>query len=204
MMRRRIRQHVNPFGLQSLQPRGPLQLPKTGALEIDLGCGDGAFTIARAQAEAGAFILGLDIRDAFIEPGLLDIAEKGLSNARLETCNLIVDAEHLFPVARVRRFYINFPDPFFKRRQRHRRWLSEETLLPLVRALEPGGELIYQSDVWEPTVEAMGLFELCGELENQDGTFCFAKQRVVEQWTSREQACLEEGRPIWRLRYRRR
>lgn len=203
-MPRRVRQHVNPYGLQSLQPRAPLRLPDRGPLEIDLGCGDGAFTVARAESDPQTFVLGLDIREMFIEPGVCAIADKGLANARLETCNLIVDAEHLFPAGRVRRFFINFPDPFFKRRQHHRRWLNDETLSHLVRALEPRGELIYQSDVWEPTIEALGYLELCDELENIDGAFCFAKGRVVEQWTSRERACLEEGRPIWRLRYRRR
>jgi tRNA (guanine-N7-)-methyltransferase len=200
---RRTRQHVNPFGLYSLQPREPLELPERVPIEIDLGCGDGEFTIARAKAERSAFVLGLDIRERFIGPGIAAIAESGLRNARLETCNLIVDAEHLFPRARVRRFFINFPDPFFKRRQHHRRWLSEETLAGVVQGLELGGELIYQSDVWELTVEAMGFFELSASLRNVDGAFCFAKERVVEQWTSRERACLDEGRPIWRLRYRR-
>ena len=203
-MPRRRRQHVNPFSLDFLRPRAPLELPPHETLEVDLGCGDGAFSIARAKdAEEGTFVLGLDIRSVFIAPGVEAIAELGLQNVRLETCNLIVDAEHLFDNVPVDRFFINFPDPFFKRRQRQRRWLDEETLAPLVAALRPGGELIYQSDVWEPTIEALGYLEAHEALENLDGAFTFAKERIVAQLTSREQACLDEGRPIWRVRFRR-
>lgn len=202
-MARRHRQHVNPFTLHSLLTRPPLELPAVGRrLEIDLGCGDGLFTVARANDEPETIFIGLDIRPEFIEPGVKRIAKLGLSNVRLETCNLHVDTVHLFPPKRVQRFFINFPDPFFKRRQHNRRWLNEDTLPVLVEALTDDGELIYQSDVWDPAIEALGLFELSSGLENVYGAFTFARERLVEQWTSRERACLEEGRRIWRMRFK--
>ncbi len=202
-MRRRQRQHVNPFGLHSLTPRGPLSLPARGPVEIDLGCGDGAFSIARGEAHPETFVQGLDIRKRFITPGIEEIARRGLTNVRLETCNLIVDGSRLFPERRIRRFFINFPDPLFKRRQRHRRWLTDVVVAALVQALEPGGEILFQSDVWTPSIDALGLFELATELENIDGEFTFAKERIVKEWTTREQVCVVDGRRIWRLRFRR-
>jgi tRNA (guanine-N7-)-methyltransferase len=181
-----------------------LRLETELPIEVELGCGDGLFMVDRASANRDWFHLGLDIREQFLKPGRQEAAVRGLTNVALDTCNLIVDIEHLFSSVRVSRFFINFPDPFFKRRQHHRRWLTEQGLDALVSALHPGGELIYQSDVWDPTVEALGLFELNQSLQNTFGSFSFSRQPLVEQQTSREQTCLRQGRKIWRLKYRKR
>ena len=151
-MRRRHRQHVNPLKQTSLIVRDPLDIEPGPGVEVELGCGDGLFLVQRAQQFPDKLFIGLDIRPEFLEPGLERIAELKLPNARLELCNLIVDSAHLFPPGRINAFWINFPDPWFKRRQHNRRWLTAESLDHLVRALEPGGHLYYQSDVWDPTL----------------------------------------------------
>lgn len=201
-MGKRLRQHRNPFTLQSLVPRDePLELPGGRHIEIELGCGDGLFIVERARRRPDGLFYGIDIRDELLDVGRRVIAQLALKNVRLEPANLIVDAAGLFAPARVSRFFINFPDPYFKRRQRNRRWFDAETLDLLVRALQDGGELIYQSDVWDPAIEALGLLELHLELENACGAFTFSRERLVEQHTSRERACEQEGRKIWRMRF---
>lgn len=204
-MPKRLRMHVNPFGLESLKPReAPLPLPSSGPLEVELGCGDGLFMVERAMRDPEVFFVGIDIRDSFLAAGRARLAELSLPNLALETANLIVDLPNLFPASRVRRFFINFPDPFFKRRQHHRRWLNADAVESLVMALQDGGEIIYQSDVWEPTIEALALFSLHRGLQNDFGEFSFAKERLVHDKTSREKACERQGRTIWRMRFSRR
>lgn len=204
-MRRRLRKHVNPFSLESLAGRQEaLQLPEGASLEVELGCGDGLFIVERALSRAEGFYLGIDIRESFLVPGHERIAELDLDNVALETANLIVDLPRLFAPGSVRRIFINFPDPFFKRSQRHRRWLTEEAVEELVRALEEGGELIYQSDVWEPTLEALTLFSLHERLHNTCGHFSFCKGRLVDDKTSREMRCERQQRKIWRMLFLRR
>ena len=179
-----------------------MALPEAGALEVELGCGDGLFLVARALRRPETFFCGIDIRDTFLAPGRETIAELGLPNVLLETANLHVDLHELFPAQRVDRFFVNFPDPFFKRKQQQRRWLDAAALTVLLDALRPGGEFIYQTDVWDCAVEALGLLELAPSLENNCGAFTFSRDKLVDEQTSREKSCLERGLKIWRLAYR--
>ncbi|MCC6747176.1 MAG: hypothetical protein IT371_05915 [Deltaproteobacteria bacterium] len=203
-MAKRVRQHVNPLKATSLTRRPPLALPAGPAVEAELGCGDARFLIERARSEPDRLFVGIDIRELFLADARRSVAELRLDNVQLEVANLIVDADTLFPAGRVSRFHINFPDPWFKRRQQNRRWLTAETLAALVRALRPGGELHYQSDVWPLLLEAFALLEGQPELANVCGEWTFCKTNPFEPARSqRELDCDALGRPYWRLLFRR-
>jgi tRNA (guanine-N7-)-methyltransferase len=199
-MKKRWRQHVNPLKMTSLVPReAPLSLPGHGPVEVELGCGDARFLMELARADPRTLFVGLDIREEFLAAARTELAELGLDNVLLETANLLVDAGRLLPPGRVRRLYVNFPDPWFKRRQRNRRWLTAETLEQLLPALAPGCEVLYQTDVWSLAIEALALFEASDRLRNTAGPWTFLRRPASPVRTSREQACLEEGKQIWRL-----
>jgi tRNA (guanine-N7-)-methyltransferase len=201
-MRRRLRQHVNPLKISNLVARdSPLEIPDGPELEVELGCGDASFLIALAEREPDRLFVGLDIRREFLAEGRSAVQQRGVENVHLHVSNLQVDAPHLFFCGRVRRFHINFPDPWFKRRHHNRRWLGEETLPHLVSALATGGEIFFQSDVWDLALEALALFEASPALENLCGCWTFLRVSPFDARTTRELACLEEGRTIWRLHY---
>ena len=201
-MKKRYRQHVNPLKMTSLLPRsGPLELPDGPTVEVELGCGDARFLVERARRSPKTLFVGLDIRDEFLAFGREQVVRLGLENVLLETSNLIVDIDLLFSPGRIRRFHVNFPDPWFKARQHNRRWLTPDALCALVRALDRSGEIVFQSDVWELALDALGLFEAEPALENTEGDWCFLHANPSGVRTSREVACEEEGRPIWRLRF---
>lgn len=189
--------------MTALIPREePLALPAGRAVEVELGCGDARFTLERAAAEPGALFVGLDIREEFLGVAREEVARLGLDNVLLAATNLIVDAELLFEPGRLRRIHINFPDPWFKARQKNRRWFDERTLPALERALQPGGELLYQTDVWDLALDALGLLEGSDALANTAGPWTFLRRPPFPQQTNREVACLEEGKPIWRMLFR--
>jgi tRNA (guanine-N7-)-methyltransferase len=196
---KRLRQHVNPLKMTSLVPREPLDLPAGPEVEVELGCGDARFIIERAQCDPDGLYVGLDIREEFLALGRAAVEQLQLDNVVLDLSNLIVDAEHLFSAGRIRRFHINFPDPWFKARQHNRRWLSEQTLPHLVTALQRRGEIFFQSDVWDVALEALSLLEADDRLENAAGAWSFTRTNPFEAQSSRELACQEAGLPIWRL-----
>ena len=204
-MTRRLRQHVNPLKLSSLTPRdGPLALPDGPAVEVELGCGDAQFLLELARTRPDALFVGIDIRTLFVAEAerarqLLDV-----HNLQLLVGNLLVDSDRLFLPGRVRRFYVNFPDPWFKRRHHNRRWLTRDSLAHLVTALEVSGELFFQSDVWDNALEALALFESSPQLQNMAGEWSFLRESPFAERSARELACLEAGRSIWRLLFRRR
>lgn len=203
-MARRLRQHINPLKMSVLVPRADyLPLPADKEVEVELGCGDAHFLIQRAAREPGIHFVGLDIRDDFLAFGRQEIATQRLTNIELHVSNLIVDSARLFAPQRVRRYYINFPDPWFKRRQHNRRWFDAPVLDQLVDTLlDEDGEILYQTDVWDLAIEALGLLEANERLFNVAGPWTFLRRHEFGLQTSREIACLEEGREIWRMLFR--
>jgi len=200
----RLRQHVNPLKASLLAPRPePVPIEGDQALEVELGCGDALFLIERASRLPSRLFIGIDIRDPFLEPAREERARRGLSNVSLHVSNLIVDLPLLFPAGRVHRFHVNFPDPWFKRRQHNRRWLSPEAVPHLCAALEVGGEIFFQSDVWDLALEALACFEGSPLLTNCVGEWRFLRQSPFAERSARELSCIEEGRAIWRLLFRR-
>lgn len=197
---KRLRQHVNPLKASSLAPRsGPLAIPDGPEVEVELGCGDAAFLVERAQAYPDRLFYGIDIRDKFLAPARQAVLELGLENLELCVSNLIVDADRLFLPGRLLRIHINFPDPWFKRRQHNRRWLSPESVHHLALALAPRGEIFFQSDFFPLALEALSLLESCPLLENTVGEWSFLRESPFDERSGREQICLAEGIRIWRM-----
>jgi tRNA (guanine-N7-)-methyltransferase len=196
----RLRQHVNPLKASSLVPRsGPLAIPDGPEVEVELGCGDAAFLIERASAYPDRLFYGIDIREEFLALARRSIAELGLDNLELCASNLIVDADRLFLPGRLRRIYINFPDPWFKRRQHNRRWLSPASVQHLAESLAPRGEIFFQSDVFSLALEALALLEGCPLLANDLPEWSFLRESPFAERSGRERICLEEGIRIWRM-----
>jgi len=203
-MRKRYRQHINPLKMTSLVPREPLSLPPGVETIIELGCADARFIIERARQYPGQLFVGLDIREEFLLEGRERTDELGLNNVRLEVCNLLVDTPHLFEPGRISCFLINFPDPWFKRRQRRRRWLDAGALEHLVRALCPGGQIFFQSDVWSLAVDALALFEAHPQLDNLVEEWRFCRENPFGVQSTREQICAKEMKQVWRAWFARR
>ncbi len=202
-MRKRHRQHLNPLKMTALVAReAPLELPPGRPVEVELGCGDARFTIERAGHRPEALCVGLDIRELFLQDARELQAEAGVDNVHLEASNFLVDIDRLFEPGRVDRFFVNFPDPWFKRRQRNRRWLTAEAIDHMARALVPGGELFFQSDVWDITIETFALLEACEALRNTRGPWTFHGDSPFEARSTREVICTDEGKQIWRLLFK--
>ena len=191
--------------MTSLVPRAPLELPVGNtAVDVELGCADARFIIELAQRFPERLLVGLDIREAFLADGRASVASLGLDNVRLEVCNLLVDIGHLFAPGRIARFFVNFPDPWFKRRQHNRRWLTAEAVDALVRALQPGGEIFVQTDVWAIALESLALLEEHDRLHNVHQQWSFWRGgNPFGVRSTREVLCEQDRLPIWRLRYRR-
>jgi len=51
------------------------------------------------------------------------------------------------PDASIGRLYLLYPDPWPKRRQNKRRFVSDETLKLIARVLRPGGQFRFASDI---------------------------------------------------------
>jgi tRNA (guanine-N7-)-methyltransferase len=204
-VRVRVRQHVNPLGLAFEEFRGELpELEPGREVELEIGCAEAQFLFERAAQDDSRLYLGLEIRDRLVDWVNREARALGLPVYAV-FCNANNHVRTLFPPGSVRRVFLNFPDPWFKRRHHKRRMIDETLVRDIHHILEPGGELFFQSDIWDLALDSMDMLERLDELyENRAGSWSFWRRGNpygVRSW--REAHCEEEGLPIWRLWYRR-
>jgi tRNA (guanine-N7-)-methyltransferase len=203
-MKARVRHHVNPLRSQFHARRlATVPLPP-GEVEVELGCADARFLFERAPAHPKTTFVGLEIRAALVAQVNREARELGLGNLRAHFAHVNVDLDALFEDERLARVYINFPDPWFKRRHHKRRLMSPELIACLHRKIRPGGELFFQSDVWELALDALATVEEQPErFANIAGPWSFVRENPFGARSLREVRCEARGLRIWRLRYRR-
>jgi tRNA (guanine-N7-)-methyltransferase len=202
---RRIRHHVNPLRSPFWAREGaPMLALPAGDVEAELGCADARFLFERAPHHPGTYFLGLEIREPLVDEVNKKATEAGLANLRAVFCNINVDLPTLVPDASLTRVFINFPDPWFKRRHQKRRLMNDELVEVLHRKLRPGGELFFQSDVFDLALDAMAVLEDASDrFANRGGPWSFARDNDYGAKSLREVRCEERGMRIWRMCYRR-
>ena len=199
----RLRQHTNPLTAANLRPRaGRLPLRAGAEVEVEVGCGDARFLIERARVVPDAHLVGLEIRDEVAELARQGAALAGVTLDIVVT-NANVDLVTVFEPGAVRRAFVNFPDPWFKKRHHKRRLVTPELAADLTSRLCPGGELFFQSDIWDTALDAMAVLESIPGLRNARGPWSFYRQNPYGARSDREAVCEADGKPIWRILYQR-
>jgi tRNA (guanine-N7-)-methyltransferase len=108
-------------------------------LEIDLGCGDGAFLAALAQENPAHNFLGIERLLGRVRSVCRKVARLDLKNARILRMESNYAVTHLLPPGSVTTFHLLFPDPWPKRRHHRRRAFTPEFVSSIHRALIAGG-----------------------------------------------------------------
>jgi tRNA (guanine-N7-)-methyltransferase len=199
---RRVRQHVNPLKSDLLEiDVDRVQVTAGMALEVELGSGEAHFLMERAAIARDVMFVGVEIRREVVWRANRACAAAGLDSVRSVFANMSVDMPRLFAPASVRRFHVNFPDPWWKSRQQKRRVVSADLVDEMVRGLAPGGEIFVQTDIFDIALEAMATLESepSGRLRNHAGPWSFFGENPYGARSRRERQCLAEGTKIWRL-----
>ena len=203
----RIRLHVNPLKSDLLEivdvPR--VEAGAGQALDVELGAAEAHFLIDLARVDRETRFVGVEIRRELVTFTNSELARAGLTNVGLVFANMSVDMRRLFAAGSVRRFFLNFPDPWFKTRQHKRRVIGPELMAEVHRALAPDGELFVQTDIFDLALEAMGALEVLSPTHfvNTHAPWSFLPANPYPAKSRRERQCEGEGTHIWRLLYRR-
>jgi tRNA (guanine-N7-)-methyltransferase len=128
----------------------PLNLPhlfgRIAPVDVDLGCGDGAFLAALAAQNPDRNFLGIERLFGRVRRACRKLADEEIGNARLLRVESSYAIRYLLPPDSISLFYLNFPDPWPKRRHQRRRIVSKEFLESVYSALLQGGLLAIATD----------------------------------------------------------
>jgi len=114
-------------------------------LRMEIGCGKGDFVVTMAEKNSTVHFLAVEVSPMVAAMAVRKIVEKGLLNIRI----LVADVAHILPQCRDEMFsalYLNFSDPWPKRRHEKRRLTYPQKLLEYKRIIKDGGYIYYKSD----------------------------------------------------------
>ncbi len=131
--------YFRPFALAEMFPR-------MASIEVDLGCGDGAYLAALAGQNPDRNFLGIERLPGRVRSACQKILRGDLTNARILRVEIAYAVTHLFPTRSIEVFHLMFPDPWPKRRHSRRRVVTEDFLASIHRALTPRGRLRIATD----------------------------------------------------------
>ncbi|MBQ3443574.1 MAG: tRNA (guanosine(46)-N7)-methyltransferase TrmB [Selenomonadaceae bacterium] len=123
----------------------PITKDSTRELYIELGTGKGDFITQIAERNPQINFIGLEVEATCVLAAARKVREHNLSNVRLIVFDVANIAE-LFAEHEVDRLYINFCDPWPKKRHAKRRLTHEKFLELYKKILKRGGEIFFKTD----------------------------------------------------------
>jgi tRNA (guanine-N7-)-methyltransferase len=165
-------------------------------IEMDLGCGKGAFLFWAAQTQPQQNFIGVDRllrRLRRVDRKAVRAGLRNLHLLRIETTYLI---SKLVPDQSVSTYHVLFPDPWPKRRHRSRRLISAPFLVDVRRTLTMGGIINCATDHEE-------YFEWMQREFQKDGGFTKGEPALLpeEAQTDFERKFVAAGRQVYRCRW---
>lgn len=198
-MSRRIRKHANPFNVQTVV--GQLDrlavFGREAPLEVDVGCGEGGFLRQRATNHPDVDFVGFEVRKPLVEQANARAEKAGLTNLVYLYANANVNLHFVAPGV-VRRFYVHFPDPCFKKRHQKRRILQPRLVRDMAELLPIGGEVYAQSDVKPLAEEMFDFLAQDGAFESRLGDDLLVP-RPIEELTEWERHHEKHEEPVYRM-----
>jgi tRNA (guanine-N7-)-methyltransferase len=130
---------------EALRGRWAPVLPGCEAVHLELGCGKGRFTAETARQTPDVLLVALEkVPDAMVV-GMERVFDAGLKNVRFAERDA-AGLSDIFAPGEVSRLYINFPDPWPKKKQFKRRLTAPGFLALYEALLPPGGEIWFKTD----------------------------------------------------------
>lgn len=168
--------------------------PAVSSVRLEIGFGGGENLLHEARENPGIGHIGCDVYVNGVAKCVASLTEEKLSNVRVHHG----DAQPLLdwlPEASLDRLDILYPDPWPKRRHWKRRFISDERVKKIARAVKPGGMVRFATDI--PHYAEWALIRF-----GRSGRFQWTAERArdwLEPWagfpgTRYEAKAMREGR----------
>lgn len=170
-------------------------------LNLEVGFGVGNFLIEMAIREPDENFIGLDFYHKGIRKSITRIDRYQVQNIRLVYGDAREKLPVLFNEGQLSRVYINFPDPWPKKRHHKRRLIKPVFVKNLAAKLKAGGEIHIATDYEPYAVEILEFFEEEPALTNKSGTRTFLSQKEGVPQSKYEKKFLNAGEKIFYLEF---
>ena len=164
------------------------------ALWVEVGCGKGKFTAETAEANPDVLLIAVErCREAMVV-AMEKAQAMGLKNVFYIDMD-VANIEEIFAGEEIDRLFINFPDPWPRKKNAKRRLTYRTFLDKYCRVIKLGGEIHYKTDnapLFEFSVEE---FAACG-LEVKNLTRNLHENGIVGIMTGYEEKFHAHGTPI--------
>lgn len=123
----------------------PAGAGRFSAVRLDLGCGKGAFAIEAARRSPDVLYVAMDAEPICVAYAAQHACESGLPNVVVVPGNGM-RVRSFFSPGEVSVIHLNYPTPFPRKRDAHRRMFCLERLMDFREILAPGGEVRLRTD----------------------------------------------------------
>ena len=141
-------------------------MPGCTALWVEVGCGKGKFTAETAQANPTVLLIAVErCREAMVV-AMEKAKEMGLNNVFYIDMD-VANIEDIFAPGEIDRLFINFPDPWPRKKNAKRRLTHRGFLDKYCRVVRENGEFHYKTDNAPLFAFSVEEFQACGlEVKN--------------------------------------
>ncbi len=169
-------------------------MPQCTALWVEVGCGKGKFTVETAQANPDVLMIAVErCREAMVV-AMEKARSIGLTNVFFIDMD-VANIEDIFATGEIDRLFINFPDPWPRKKNAKRRLTHRSFLDKYCRVVRTGGEFHFKTDNAPLFAYSVEEFALCG-LEVKNLTRNLHENGIVGIMTGYEEKFHALGTPI--------
>ena len=158
-------------------------------LSLELGCGKGRFISALAKTRPSYNYLGIDMETHALIYAKQKLETEHLGNARLLWHDISKSAD-FFADGEASEIFINFPNPWPKKRQQKRRLTHPRQLIQYRKYLKMGGEIWFKTDdqdLYEASLIYFPLmgFEILDSTENLQSDINSDPRNIMTEYEER-------------------
>ncbi|MCH8156756.1 MAG: tRNA (guanosine(46)-N7)-methyltransferase TrmB [Nitrospinae bacterium] len=170
-------------------------------LNLEVGFGVGNFLIEMAIREPDENFIGMDFYHRGIRKSITRIDRYQVQNVRIVYGDAREKLPILFNDEELSRVYINFPDPWPKKRHHKRRLIKPAFIKNLSAKLKPEGEIHIATDYEPYAAEILEFFEEEPSLTNKSGHRTFLDQKEGTPQSKYEKKFIKAGEKIFYLEF---
>ena len=173
------------------------KLNEQGAYYLEIGSGKGQFLLDMALKYPEITFIGVERNVTCCGFTAKKLVENEIKNAKL----VFADAGQITPSINsgsVDGIFLNFSDPWPKKRHSKRRLTSESFLSEYYRILKKGAKLIFKTDNYDLFTYSLEIISV-SSFKLIEANYSYDGKDEFDAMTEYEKSFREEGQPIYRL-----